>query len=154
MTSCYLVITFYLNNKRLVECVDLDIKRKERKVLNSSLYSLTHRNARTIKLVSLRVRHIGVSFSFFSWSYLSGFEPTSAKPNIIGVCVANERQSLSNPMLSAKMKILSTLSMGFLFCIIHFSLFIIHLTGFSMNNEYWNRLRWWIMNIETAYADE
>ena len=38
--------------------MDLDIKRKERKVLNSSLYSLTHRNARTIKLVSLRVRHI------------------------------------------------------------------------------------------------
>ena len=33
-------------------------KKKERKVLNSSLYSLTHRNARTIKLVSLRVRHI------------------------------------------------------------------------------------------------
>ena len=38
--------------------MDLDIKRKERKVLNSSLYSLTHRNARTIKLVSLRVRRI------------------------------------------------------------------------------------------------
>ena len=38
--------------------MDLDIKRKERKALNSSLYSLTHRNARTIKLVSLRVRRI------------------------------------------------------------------------------------------------
>ena len=33
-------------------------KLKERKALNSSLYSLTHRNARTIKLVFLRVRHI------------------------------------------------------------------------------------------------
>ena len=44
--------------------MDLDIKRKERKVLNSSLYSLTHRNARTIKLVSLRVRHIRVFFFF------------------------------------------------------------------------------------------
>ena len=42
--------------------MDLDIKRKERKALNSSLYSLTHRNARTIKLVSLRVRRIEVSF--------------------------------------------------------------------------------------------
>ena len=40
--------------------MDLDIKRKERKALNSSLYSLTHRNARTIKLVSLRVRRIGL----------------------------------------------------------------------------------------------
>ena len=38
--------------------MDLDIKRKEGKVLNSSLYSLTHRNARTIRLVSLRVRCI------------------------------------------------------------------------------------------------
>ena len=38
--------------------MDLNIKRKERKVLNSSLYSSTHRNARTIKLVSLRVRRI------------------------------------------------------------------------------------------------
>ena len=44
--------------------MDLDIKRKERKVLNSSLYSLTHRNARTIKLVSLRVRHISAPFIF------------------------------------------------------------------------------------------
>ncbi len=42
--------------------MDLDIKRKERKVLNSSLYSLTHRNARTIKLVSLRVRRIRPPF--------------------------------------------------------------------------------------------
>ena len=33
-------------------------KKKERKVLNSSLYSLTHRNARILKLVSLRVRRI------------------------------------------------------------------------------------------------
>ena len=39
-------------------------KKKERKVLNSSLYSLTHRNARTIKLVSLRVRHIRLAFLF------------------------------------------------------------------------------------------
>ncbi len=38
--------------------MDLNIKRKERKALNSSLYSSTHRNARTIKLVSLRVRRI------------------------------------------------------------------------------------------------
>ena len=37
-------------------------KKKERKVLNSSLYSLTHRNARILKLVSLRVRRIGASF--------------------------------------------------------------------------------------------
>lgn len=37
-------------------------KKKERKALNSSLYSLTHRNARTIKLVSLRVRHIDTDF--------------------------------------------------------------------------------------------
>ena len=44
--------------------MDLDIKRKERKALNSSLYSLTHRNARTIKLVSLRVRRIGIRFYF------------------------------------------------------------------------------------------
>ena len=42
--------------------MDLDIKRKERKALNSSLYSLTHRNARTIKLVSLRVRRIVLVF--------------------------------------------------------------------------------------------
>ena len=41
--------------------MDLNIKRKERKVLNSSLYSSTHRNARTIKLVSLRVRRIQAS---------------------------------------------------------------------------------------------
>ena len=40
-------------------------KKKERKVLNSSLYSLTHRNARTIKLVSLRVRRIRVSVFFY-----------------------------------------------------------------------------------------
>ncbi len=40
-------------------------KKKERKALNSSLYSLTHRNARTIKLVSLRVRHIRLGF--FVW---------------------------------------------------------------------------------------
>ena len=39
-------------------------KKKERKVLNSSLSSLTHRNARTIKLVSLRVRRICVTFLF------------------------------------------------------------------------------------------
>ena len=52
-------------NRRLVECVDLNIKRKERKALNSSLYSSTHRNARTIKLVSLRVRRISVSFLFY-----------------------------------------------------------------------------------------
>ena len=44
--------------------MDLNIKRKERKALNSSLYSSTHRNARTIKLVSLRVRRIRVGFSF------------------------------------------------------------------------------------------
>ena len=37
-------------------------KKKERKVLNSSLSSLTHRNARTIKLVSLRVRLITAPF--------------------------------------------------------------------------------------------
>ena len=37
-------------------------KKKERKVLNSSLYSLTHRNARILKLVSLRVRRIMVGF--------------------------------------------------------------------------------------------
>ncbi len=37
-------------------------KKKERKALNPSLYSLTHRNARTIKLVSLRVRHIMADF--------------------------------------------------------------------------------------------
>ena len=42
--------------------MDLNIKRKERKALNSSLYSSTHRNARTIKLVSLRVRRIKPSF--------------------------------------------------------------------------------------------
>ena len=41
-------------------------KKKERKVLNPSLYSLTHRNARTIKLVSLRVRHIRLGFF---WPY-------------------------------------------------------------------------------------
>ena len=39
-------------------------KKKERKVLNSSLYSLTHRNARILKLVSLRVRRIRAT-SFF-----------------------------------------------------------------------------------------
>ena len=39
-------------------------KKKERKVLNSSLYSLTHRNARILKLVSLRVRRI--RYSLFS----------------------------------------------------------------------------------------
>ena len=44
--------------------MDLNIKRKERKVLNSSLYSSTHRNARTIKLVSLRVRRIRLAFIF------------------------------------------------------------------------------------------
>ena len=37
-------------------------KKKERKALNSSLYSLTHRNTRTIKLVSLRVRLVGLGF--------------------------------------------------------------------------------------------
>ena len=37
-------------------------KKKERKVLNSSLYSLTHRNARILKLVSLRVRRIPDGF--------------------------------------------------------------------------------------------
>ena len=42
--------------------MDLNIKRKERKALNSSLYSLTHRNARTIKLVSLRVRCVTAPF--------------------------------------------------------------------------------------------
>lgn len=41
-------------------------KKKERKALNSSLYSLTHRNARTIKLVSLRVRHIHLSFFVYN----------------------------------------------------------------------------------------
>lgn len=45
--------------------MDLNIKRKERKVLNSSLYSSTHRNARTIKLVSLRVRRIWVGVFLF-----------------------------------------------------------------------------------------
>ena len=39
-------------------------KKKERKVLNSSLYSLTHRNARILKLVSLRVRRIRATFLF------------------------------------------------------------------------------------------
>ena len=39
-------------------------KKKERKVLNSPLYSLTHRNARILKLVSLRVRRIRMTFSF------------------------------------------------------------------------------------------
>ena len=42
----------------------LNIKRKERKALNSSLYSSTHRNARTIKLVSLRVRLVRHFFFF------------------------------------------------------------------------------------------
>ena len=42
--------------------MDFEIKRKERKALNFSLCSLTHRNARTIKLVSLRVRRIGSAF--------------------------------------------------------------------------------------------
>ena len=55
-------------NRRLVECVDLNIKRKERKALNSSLYSSTHRNARTIKLVSLRVRRIWSAFFVFIFS--------------------------------------------------------------------------------------
>ena len=41
-----------------------EYKKKERKALNSSLYSLTHRNARIIKLVSLRVRHIFTALSF------------------------------------------------------------------------------------------
>lgn len=41
-----------------------EYKKKERKALNSSLYSLTHRNARIIKLVSLRVRHITAGFHF------------------------------------------------------------------------------------------
>lgn len=45
---------------KLVECVGFNIKRKERKALNASLYSLTHRNARPIKLVSLRVRCVRV----------------------------------------------------------------------------------------------
>ena len=44
--------------------MDFEIKRKERKALNFSLCSLTHRNARTIKLVSLRVRRI-LTVSFF-----------------------------------------------------------------------------------------
>ena len=52
--------------------MDLNIKRKERKVLNSSLYSSTHRNARTIKLVSLRVRRIRKSF-FVGASVHMGF---------------------------------------------------------------------------------
>ena len=39
-------------------------KKKERKVLNSSLYSLTHRNARILKLVSLRVRRIRLALFF------------------------------------------------------------------------------------------
>ena len=39
-------------------------KKKERKALNSSLYSLTHRNTRTIKLVSLRVRLVGTRFFY------------------------------------------------------------------------------------------
>ena len=39
-------------------------KKKERKVLNSSLYSLTHRNARILKLVSLRVRRIRSALFF------------------------------------------------------------------------------------------
>ena len=50
--------------------MDLDIKRKERKALNSSLYSLTHRNARTIKLVSLRVRRIPYGFSSILLNFL------------------------------------------------------------------------------------
>ena len=49
--------------------MDLNIKRKERKALNSSLYSSTHRNARTIKLVSLRVRRIRSAFLFGSTSH-------------------------------------------------------------------------------------
>ena len=47
-------------------------KKKERKVLNSSLYSLTHRNARILKLVSLRVRRIRLS-SFYIVSILMRF---------------------------------------------------------------------------------
>ena len=46
--------------------MDLNIKRKERKALNSSLYSSTHRNARTIKLVSLRVRRISERVFLFN----------------------------------------------------------------------------------------
>ena len=46
--------------------MDFEIKRKERKALNFSLCSLTHRNARTIKLVSLRVRRIRLALFFGS----------------------------------------------------------------------------------------
>ena len=50
--------------------MDLNIKRKERKALNSSLYSSTHRNARTIKLVSLRVRRISTVFFYTFVKYV------------------------------------------------------------------------------------
>lgn len=46
-------------------------KKKERKVLNSSLYSLTHRNARILKLVSLRVRRICGAFVFVKKSLIT-----------------------------------------------------------------------------------
>ena len=49
-------------------------KKKERKALNSSLYSLTHRNARTIKLVSLRVRRIRLALFFDSTSHFGTIE--------------------------------------------------------------------------------
>ena len=49
-------------------------KKKERKVLNSSLYSLTHRNARILKLVSLRVRRIWVSLFLVRETGLEGLE--------------------------------------------------------------------------------
>lgn len=58
--------------------MDLNIKRKERKALNSSLYSSTHRNARTIKLVSLRVRRI--TCSFFIYQSLQVFRQESKTP--------------------------------------------------------------------------
>ena len=59
--------------------MDLNIKRKERKVLNSSLYSSTHRNARTIKLVSLRVRRISELYflAFFAFVFLISFLKSS-----------------------------------------------------------------------------
>ena len=79
--------------------MDLNIKRKERKALNSSLYSLTHRNARTIKLVSLRVRHIGTRFFYPS---RSGGISSAVRLYIIAVGVYHHRRCICFALMICK----------------------------------------------------
>ena len=81
--------------------MDFEIKRKERKALNFSLCSLTHRNARTIKLVSLRVRRIRSPFFALRQNLIGRYNLRAEKHhNILKYSVVNSPHGKLNRILA------------------------------------------------------